>query len=60
MKASSERGDAANVAVSDGRHRHHEKVDAVPVAQLLPVDEIGRIAAVLQLTCKVQGLVGTH
>ena len=49
MEAPAERGHAGNVAVPDGRHGHHEEVDALPVRQLLAVQEVGRVARVLQL-----------
>ena len=49
LEAPAERGHAGNVAVPDGRHGHHEEVDALPVRQLLAVQEVGRVARVLQL-----------
>ena len=49
LEAPAERGHAGNVAVPDGRHGHHEEVDALPVRQLLAVEEVGWVARVLQL-----------
>ena len=50
MEAPAQGGDAGNVAVPDGRHCHHEEVDALPVGQLLAVEEVvPGVARVLQL-----------
>ena len=49
LEAPAQRGDARDVTVTDGRHGHHEEVDALPVRQLLAVQEVGRVARVLQL-----------
>ncbi len=49
LESSSYGRDTVDVSVSHGGHGHHEEVDAVPVAQRLPVVKIGRIARVLQL-----------
>ena len=49
LEAPSQGGDARNVTVPDGGHGHHEEVDALPVRQLLAVQEVRRVARVLQL-----------
>ena len=50
LEAPAQGGDAGNVAVPDGRHCHHEEVDALPVGQLLAVEEVvPGVARVLQL-----------
>ncbi len=49
LKDSSNGRGADDVAVTDGRHRHHEEVDAFPVAQFVHVVKVGRVAAVLKL-----------
>ena len=49
MKAPAYCGDAIDVPVADGGHRHHEEVHAVPVAELLAVGEVRWVAGVLQL-----------
>ncbi len=41
--------DAGNVTVPHRRHRHHQKVDAVPVGETLAVVEVGRVPRVFQL-----------
>lgn len=50
MKASAYGGDTVNVAIADCGHCDHEEVDTVPVTEFLPVGEVGRVSAVLQLS----------
>ena len=49
MESLAKRGDAVDVAVADGRHGHHEEVDALPVRERVAVVKAGGIARVLQL-----------
>ena len=51
LEAPAQRGDARDVTVTDGRHGHHEEVDAVPVRERLRARrlEVGGVALVLQL-----------
>ena len=49
LKAPSHGRLAVDVAVAHGRHGHHEEVHALPVAQLLRIIELERVALVLQL-----------
>ena len=49
MEAPPDGRDAADVSVSHRGHGDHEEVDALPVAQLLAVVKVGRVAGVLQL-----------
>ena len=56
LEAPAERGHAGNVAVPDGRHGHHEEVDALPVAHVVNLGKVGEVASVLQLiSCRVVG-----
>ena len=50
MKAPAYGGDTVNVAIANCGHCDHEEVDTVPVTEFLPVGEVGRVAAVLQLS----------
>ena len=58
LEAPAQRGDARDVTVTDGRHGHHEEVDALPVRQLLAVQEVGRVARVLQLLVEGRRKIG--
>ena len=49
LEAPPDGGLAVDVAVAHGGHGHHEEVHAVPVAQLLGVVKVRRVALVLQL-----------
>ena len=49
LKDSSDRGGANDVAITHGRHGHHEKVNTLPVAEFVNVAKIGRVTAILQL-----------
>ncbi len=49
LEAPPDGGLAVDVAVAHSGHGHHEEVHAVPVAQLLGVVKVRRVALVLQL-----------
>jgi hypothetical protein len=49
LKNSSDAGGANYITIANGRHGHHQKVNALPVPQFMDITEIGGISAVLQL-----------
>lgn len=54
----SQHGGAGDVPEAHRAHGHHEEVDAVGVANLVHVREVGRVAGVLQLTGEEQQASG--
>ena len=49
LKNPSDAGGADNVTVSHGGHGDHQKVNTLPIPQLVHIAEIRRVSAVLQL-----------
>ena len=57
LKAPADGSDAIDITIAHGGHSHHEKVDALPVAQLLAVLEVRGVAGVLQLKVSSRSVV---